>query len=233
MKKKGYFWGLCAAMIFSTIAVNAQNKPAGTKLEPLAADASLANTQSWLADALNQNNKVRDDQGTTYRLRSVKWAGCQMSFVQRTASTSAHSSIPARNFSHSAAPSEGVPSSPGADGGGGPSVSFDSSIIRDPLLNSQSRSSSHSEKIRLDFGLKSTDEPAALNSRTVAPRKFDGKVTTIVLGFRDTPRSYISNGKRVFMTSMPNIRNSFIRIRNEDALLTIAGFKHLASLCGK
>jgi hypothetical protein len=233
MKKAGYFLALCAAVIFFTIAVNGQDKQGGTRLEPLAADASLADTQSWLANGLKQNSKVRDDQGTNYRLRSVKWAGCQMSFVQRTASTSAHSSIPARNFSHSAAPSEGVPSSPGADGGGGPSVSFDSSIIRDPLLNSQSGSSSHSEKIRLDFGLKSTNASVALNSRTVAPRKFDSKVTTIELGFMDEPRSFISNGKRVFITSMPNIRNGFIRIRNEDAPLMIAGFKQLASLCDK
>lgn len=240
MKKTAHILGLSIVILCFVMAVCAQEK---TKLEPLAADASLAETQSWLINALERSHKIKNDAGKTYTMKAIESSGCQMSFSQYILSPHRYMVTAPQNIDPPNNSNLFIPPSPGD--------SYfheqfkNGSINPDPFLTRSSASPfpSASSKIKLDFNLKSADQLIVsvpvpkkfmFKGKTVYPPNPDTKVTQIVLAFMDTPPASMSNGIPVFIKSgIPHFNDNFIYLGNEDAPLVMAGFKHLAALCAK
>jgi hypothetical protein len=193
-----------AILIFATLIfvmpTAAQNKKA---LKPPAQNATLAETQNWLIDALEKNNDLKDltGNGSTnvrYKVRSIGFSGCQLSFSR---STTLSSSGEIRGGLGSAS----IPY------GGGQKNNPDTAA--DYLSREQTSMQSFNREISLDFRLKNPDLMKVITHSS--------HLIDIVLDLLDPAAP----------TGDKNIAINSVYVKKADAPAIIAGFKQVADLC--
>jgi hypothetical protein len=220
-----------ALFVITTITATTAAAQSKSALEPLAQNATMAETQNWLINALQQNSKVNTG-GIERSIKSIQLSGCQLSFTLKT-STSTKSVLQTQtgDSAPSAAGSSKIDNSifsgPPVTTNGESRVSTDSVKTSDPLqpVNSpaSNRSTSTSE-VKFDFHLK---DPDLLNIRILPvgdsqnqPGKFSQILFTAM-----TPGLQSPGTARVLF------QNS-VFVKTVDAPLIVQGLKQMAGLCG-
>jgi hypothetical protein len=230
MKKIRYFLSFSAVILFLIITAGAQDKAKLAPLAPLAPDASLADTQNWIANALKVSGNFKAG-SSAYSLKSIEASGCRLSFTEAVNARrvgSANGGSPAPEFHGSLGPQ--VPSGERYE-----NQSFkDGSIIPSTFYTAPARMSSNDRKVALDFNLKSAEQFGAVMPKYLyGSAESKSKVTFILLSFRDPgfPGYVIRKPGEPMPDISKNYKYSRIFLNKEDAPLVIAGFKRLVALC--
>jgi hypothetical protein len=135
---------LIFAILIFVSPIAAQGKKT---LEPPAQNATLVETQNWLVNALEKNNDLKDLTGNggtdvRYKVRSIVFSGCQMSFSRSTTLSTSSSEI------------RGGLGSAYIPYGGGPKNNPDTA---DYLRGEQTSMQSFNREVSLDFRLRNPD----------------------------------------------------------------------------
>jgi Cu/Ag efflux protein CusF len=211
----------------TAITAAAQNK---SGLAPLAPDATLAETQNWLVNALQQNSKTNT--GSVERsIKSVEFSGCQLSFTLKT-STSMNTAMQT---------GDSVPSAAGSSKG------IDNSIFSDSPVTSNGEKRVSTDPAKTNDRLQPVNSPASNRSTSTSEVKFDLHLKSPdLLNIRILPvgDSQSRSGKfsQILFTAMapdpqspgmaPVLSLNNVFVKAGDAPLIVQGFKQMVSLCG-